>query len=122
MLCQPGSSAENQRTSCEVKSHSAVPVSADDLASAGVGPLHEIEMKLGPPALRKSQINPGRILDVHLQTAEMLGAATHFRRPAQQPADVVQFVRAVENDAAAKLFARAVALAIVLPRPPIGRY
>src|SRR5450755_2122672 len=45
----------------------------------------------------------------------------YFCGPSQQPADVVQFVGAIEDDPTAQLFARAVALPIVLPRPPVRK-
>src|SRR5208282_2674901 len=39
----------------------------------------------------------------------------------QQPADVIQFVRTIENDAPAQFLARTVAFAIILPGAPVGK-
>ena len=78
-------------------------------------------MQFRAPPLRKTQVDPRRIFHVHIQTAEVFRPASHFRGPPQQPANVIQFVRAVENDAPAQFVTRAVAFAIVLPGTPVGK-
>jgi hypothetical protein len=58
-------------------------------------------MKLGTASLWKIQINPCRILNIHIQTAEALSVATHFRRPSQEPEYVVKFVGTIQQDSPA---------------------
>src|SRR5277367_1536015 len=94
---------------------------ADNFAGARVSPLHEIQMQFGAASFGKVQVDPCRVFDVDFETAEMFRPAGDFGGTAQKPADVIQFVGSVENDAAAQLMTRAVAFLVVLPWAPIGK-
>src|SRR5208337_4477649 len=84
-------------------------------------PLHKIQMQFRAAPLRKTQVDPRRVFHIHVQAAEVLRPTSHFRGAPQQPANVIKFVRTVEDDAPAQFVARAVAFPIVLPRAPVGK-
>src|SRR5439155_7079620 len=93
-------------------------VLADEVARAPIGSLEVVEVDVRDRAVVEAQQDVSSVLGVDLEARNATGVREHLARSTEEPGQVVKLMDRVEDDAAARRLARAVALAVVGAGPP----
>src|SRR5262245_27614774 len=70
---------------------------------------------------RKAENDRRRVLDVEFERRRLSDNGAYRARTAEHPEDVIEFVRAIQDDAASQIRARRVGLTVIVFRTPFRK-
>ena len=97
------------------------PRGADDLQAAAVVPLEVVEVNLTQQPRLEAERHLRQVLRIARQVAVVPRRADDLGRLPEEPAQVVELVNGVEQDAATQRGADRIVVPIVAARPPVGK-